>query len=246
MYTPWRTIELVHAVQKPLVQPDIKAMGLSRELFNVAARPTIRTPVHGKSTSKLDLFAKWNDPLDDPGVAKSKDGPVALPHEAHVFDVPVARNAPAILSITGKDHVFVDTRYRRVTYGLEATTRYREFMPSDVRADDKRLKIASDPHRTWVPNVAPPAAPNLLYVVPTFGWTRQNNGGQTTSMRAGGGLRVYMDRPWFTTGFGEMLGVVLPSAAAAKSQMWAGGQGPLLDFDDIYRTSVPHWVTEVR
>ena len=244
MYTPWRTIELVHAVQKPLVQPDIKAMGLSRELFNVAARPTIRTPVHGKSTSKLDLFAKWNDPLDDPGVAKSKDGPVALPHEAHVFDVPVARNAPAILSITGKDHVFVDTRYRRVTYGLEATTRYREFMPSDVRADDKRLKIASDPHRTWVPNVAPPAAPNLLYVVPTFGWTRQNNGGQTTSMRAGGGLRVYMDRPWFTTGFGEMLGVVLPSAAAAKSQMWAGGQGPLLDFDDIYRTSVTQWGTD--
>ncbi len=149
-----------------------------------------------------------------------------------------------MLSIEGKEHLFGDTRYRRVIYKIDATTRFREFMPSSISSDEKQLKVTSAEVRTWIPNAAPPSPPNLLYVVPTFGWGRTTSGGQTSSMRAGGGLRVYLDRPWFTSGLTEMLGVVLPTDAATKVTMWAGGQGPLVDMDDVYRTSVTQWGTD--
>jgi hypothetical protein len=56
----------------------------------------------------------------------------------------------------------------------------------------------------------------VLYVVPTFGWTRTiGDDGTQRSWRRGGGLRVYLDRPWNTTGYGEMLAVVLPSPGFA-------------------------------
>lgn len=60
-------------------------------------------------------------------------------------------------------------------------------------------------------NSARPAAPKVLYVVPTFGWssTSQVNGRSFTSARTGRGLRVYLDRPWWSSGEGELLGVVL-------------------------------------
>lgn len=35
-------------------------------------------------------------------------------------------------------------------------------------------------------------------------------------MRAGGGLRIYLDRPWFVSGFAEMLAVVLPRPGAGE------------------------------
>jgi len=58
---------------------------------------------------------------------------------------------------------------------------------------------------------ARPAAPKVLYVVPIFGWQgkRFPPSLTNTSKRTGGGLRVYLERPWWTSGEGELLGVVL-------------------------------------
>ncbi len=59
-------------------------------------------------------------------------------------------------------------------------------------------------------NSARPAAPKVLYVLPTWGFTQKKGArGTVRSHRRGGGLRVYMDRPWWSSGEGEMLGVVL-------------------------------------
>lgn len=58
---------------------------------------------------------------------------------------------------------------------------------------------------------ARPAAPKVLYVIPTFSWQSQRFPQllTNTSKRTGGGLRVYLDRPWWSSGEGELLGVVL-------------------------------------
>ncbi|MBM7789634.1 hypothetical protein [Tenggerimyces flavus] len=61
-----------------------------------------------------------------------------------------------------------------------------------------------------VPNSARPAAPKVLYVVPTFKWENIPGG----SRRLGGGLRVYLERPWWSSGDGERLGVVLWGSVA--------------------------------
>ncbi|HWA60885.1 MAG TPA: hypothetical protein VG939_05895, partial [Caulobacteraceae bacterium] len=203
MLTPWKTVELVHAVQKPLITPELTVLTAPRKLGQIFATPTYRARLHGKTTARIDLIGSWSEPLDDPSNAASRAGPVAQPHVGHAYQTPVARNgAPGNwYGSPGLQHVFGDTRYRRVTYVLDATTRYREFMPEAIRGKEDELKVSSPPQRTWAANAAPPPPPKVLYVVPTFGWTRRSLGDRTASLRAGGGLRVYLDRPWFASGF---------------------------------------------
>ena len=63
-------------------------------------------------------------------------------------------------------------------------------------------------------NSARPATPKALYIIPTFGWhtapqDTKTAKSQIQSIRKGRGLRVYMDRPWWSSGDGELLGVVM-------------------------------------
>jgi hypothetical protein len=89
-----------------------------------------------------------------------------------------------------------------------------------------------------VPASHAPDVPELLYVVPTFRWQRPAPQGHTrSSVRLGNGLRVYLERPWFSSGDGELLGVLiagegLPFANLDPSMLplvtqW--GQDPLWD-----------------
>jgi hypothetical protein len=109
-----------------------------------------------------------------------------------------------------------------VNYVITETTRFREQMPEAIAADAKRLVRRSEPITVDVPNAAPPAMPRVLYVVPTFGWERKREAGRFTSLRKGGGLRVYMERPWFSSGDGELLGVVLPPTPGVPTERPAG------------------------
>ena len=61
-----------------------------------------------------------------------------------------------------------------------------------------------------IPSAARPAAPKPRYALPTFAWSMPDAGPTAfSSERKGGGLRVYLDRPWWSSGEGELLGVVL-------------------------------------
>lgn len=70
-------------------------------------------------------------------------------------------------------------------------------------------------YETDVLNSARPLSPKLQYVVPTFGWEEKRFPGgkkkwkSIERKRIGGGLRLYLDRPWFSSGDGELLGIVL-------------------------------------
>jgi hypothetical protein len=161
--------------------------------------------------------------------AGAADGGVVAPD---LIGVPPARAALERAHVrTGNEsssrlvHEFHDTRYRRIEYWMVGTTRFREYLPQDVLVDagkptEKNISISVDSvvpslprHVTWVPSSAPPPAPSVLYVVPTFGWVEgEADDGRVTRWRRGGGLRVYLDRPWSASGYGEMLAVVLPPA----------------------------------
>jgi len=54
-----------------------------------------------------------------------------------------------------------------------------------------------------------PAAPKVVYIVPTFGWETVRFFTAIESRRRGLGLRVYLERPWWSSGEGELLGVIL-------------------------------------
>jgi hypothetical protein len=247
--TPWRTVELVHAVQKPLIAPEMK-FSLSRGFGQTAAVPRFASTCSLASTVRVDLQAAWHEPDNDAATqpiggdraridhafsvkitdpqtyATKKDIPGALGIPEHLIIGPdlISVGENRDLTIV-KAHEFNDTRYRRIEYWLEATSRFREYMPASLLTTtangatvetDEHIKVTGPTVVTWIPSSAPPPAPNALYVVPTFGWVESSDAqGKQTRLRRGGGLRVYLDRGWNASGYGEMLAVVLPRAGFA-------------------------------
>ena len=129
-------------------------------------------------------------------------------------------------------HRIGDPKHHVVTYTAVATSRYREYFPQKVGGVALDFTRGSDPVTVHVPASVRPVAPHVLYVVPTFGWQRETETNQKRSVRMGGGLRVYLDRPWYSSGAGELLGAALWRGGHADREDWKGfitqwGQDPI-------------------
>jgi len=135
----------------------------------------------------------------------------------------------------GDRHEFGDTKFRLIRYRIRGTTRYREYLPEALYAQTDEVTrlgpVAEGPAmnvgppddpgapvlivgpgpapNTVVPATAPPDDPRPLYMVPTFRWLETPGTDTLDSTRLGNGLRVWLERPWFTSGNGELLGVVI-------------------------------------
>jgi hypothetical protein len=118
-------------------------------------------------------------------------------------------------------------------------------LPPDAELGAPLLpRLASPLPGNPVPCSRRPDPPRVAYAVPTFRWEdREIAGGGLTSIRRGNGLRVYLERPWFSSGEGELLGVVvgstvpgerafadLPPALVGFVSQW--GQDPILASDN--------------
>ncbi|GAB4429679.1 MAG: hypothetical protein Kow0031_10270 [Anaerolineae bacterium] len=135
-------------------------------------------------------------------------------------------------------HLFNDTKHHRVSYTAVAASRYREYFPAEQDLDFTR---ESEPVVVDIPASARPLAASVAYVLPTFGWQRQTETNLKRSVRFGGGLRVYLQRPWFSSGEGELLGVALWSYE--NGALTAGSRDKFKPFitqwgmDPIWRTA---------
>jgi hypothetical protein len=129
--------------------------------------------------------------------------------------------------IAAPRHVVGDTRHHRIRYRALAVSRDAdcfEVPPAPVPANpgdpipplppEERFSRESAPLEISIPASARPLAPDVAYVLPSFGWQRQTDTAVKRSVRFGGGLRVYLKRPWFSSGEGELLGVALWSGGA--------------------------------
>jgi hypothetical protein len=117
-------------------------------------------------------------------------------------------------------HQIADAKHHEIRYTAIATSRYREYFPQKEDDKERDFTRKSDPITVDVPSSVRPIAPQVLYVVPTFGWQRETRMNQKRSVRMGGGLRVYLDRPWYSSGKGELLGVALWSVGAIDREEW--------------------------
>jgi hypothetical protein len=109
-------------------------------------------------------------------------------------------------------HDLGDTRHRLVSYTPVGTTRYQEYFPAAMIAERRNLEAPGAASEASVPSSVRPPPPSVLYALPTFRWEDTGSGRR----RVGGGVRVYLDRPWLATGEGERLAVVL---APAKKEL---------------------------
>jgi hypothetical protein len=213
MLTPFRDITLVHAVQRPLLPPDLQSLtagraGTDSSGENATAVSLSGTlSVDGPSTAKVDVLATWTEVIDRP----EEDTWRTAPGQAHVAELPVAAEASTV-AFDGVRHEFGDTKYRHVTYQGVATSRFREYFPAEAGG----LSSASTVTMTRdILSSARPPAPVVREVVPVVRWDRPPGGGP--HRRHSAGVRVLLDRPWFVTGEGEYLGVVVADAAQGSA-----------------------------
>ena len=228
--TPYRNISLVHAVQQPLGLPLISSLGASRSLGQTFTGLYGKLAVDGPSTAKVDLLASWQEPID---TGSAQPGFVVQSGSAQVFDFPIYLDGTAVIQgglavaqydpdqkalllqggpVVGGNslhHAFGDTKHRQVSYQLVSTTRFREYFPPAIANDPTRITRTGPAFELDIPSSARPAPPRPLYVLPTFGWERQSDTNVIVSERQGKGLRIYLDRPWFSSGEGELLGAVV-------------------------------------
>lgn len=236
--------------------------------------------IHGASTAKVNLLAEWTDPIDlleEPGpgqrsfkapvdelpLTQLREGYLAAPgtprrlvgyYDPENDQIAMVRagdraGPAAAGELHFRDatprHELSDTKRHVVRYTAVATSRYREYFAQDLDFARNSKPVVVD-----VPASGRPLAPDICYVVPTFGWQRQSDTNMKRSIRYGGGLRVWLNRPWFSSGAGELLGVAL----------WNGANGPLNDanrdkfknvftqwgMDPIWRTAALHAAPEIR
>jgi hypothetical protein len=104
-----------------------------------------------------------------------------------------------------------------------------DFVPGSVTRTNTE---AQPPVVVNVRSSARPAVPDIAYLIPTFGWEKSDDTQKISSTRRGNGLRVYLRRPWYSSGDGEMLGVVLAEGSSGpplgmRQYVTLRGQDPL-------------------
>lgn len=241
MMTPWHEVDLVHAVQRPLAVPVLRfdENAPPREAGATSEQLRGSVTLDTASTGRIDLFAQWSEQVDDPqqpgpqtaqltapvfeitrdfAVQHSDDGdpaPASTQEDGFTFDTSAGEG---LTPPTPAKHEFHDTRYRAVDYHVVATTAFSGYFPPEFAQDPTQqlLSVSGEPVRHEVLSSARPAPPALLYGIPTLAFAAVQSGaeGSTTRQRTGG-LRIYLARPWYSSGDGEMLGVVIPQGTTA-------------------------------
>lgn len=206
MLTPWVELTLVHAVEKPVHPPELDDLAADRDAEQTAARLTGRLSSHAESSGHVELDAHWSEWLDD----VTRPAPSRVGGHTHLEDVTLAYDEDT--AAIRRTHEFGDTRHRNVRYTPTAVTRFREyFHPSITQDRSKVVRVGATSTVVPVPSARRPDPPVVAYVVPTFRRERTVDHEQrtVTQRRATAGLRVYVHRPWFSSGDDEMLAVVL-------------------------------------
>lgn len=224
MFSPYRELTLVHAVQRPLERPEADInVDESRVGQQTYTKINQNIGCHNHSSGQVDLYAHWDDWRDD----LSHPAPRVVRRSAHIATVYPNYGGNGV-AISNAVHEFGDTHHHDVVYQAIATTRFREYLPPSLWKDKTNIErpesvfgelpedapkgtpLPLDKAPTVVLNTARPAKPLVRYVMPTMKHETSNNGQVQT--RTGRGVRVYLDRPWYSSGNGELLGVVLPAS----------------------------------
>jgi hypothetical protein len=229
LVTPPRELTFVHASQRPTRDPSfgkrVRAEKTGLKSFSVKLVDETFS-VHIPSTGRVEFTASWTDVIDEPWSQTYRDVPATLPpfgFDLTEFDQPLlgvpghpasfwqnsASNGGALAKERETQtanrqeptvHAFPDAKYRTVTYRARATSRFRSFMPEEILKDPDALSrfgsITVD-----VLNSAPPEAPEIRAILPIFKKETIEDGRSEIHVT---GHRVLFERPWLSSGPGEL------------------------------------------
>ena len=234
MLTCGTDISLVHAVQYPLraAEPQLPAAyfgdrdkdvqttrkmarwKLERKAGENSYHEECAVALDRKSTGQVSIAANSYETRDN--------GDDSLEQRAVSF--PVAKDQVA--SDESTDHLQPtsgclkfnldprDTKFRRLQLKTIATSRFAKL----IAKDETECSIESLTAAVDLPSTAPPEIPHVSYITPTFGWDSSSEKSPKLfwNRRKGAGLRVYLNDRWFSSGDGELLGVVVKQDASVQ------------------------------
>jgi hypothetical protein len=244
--TPSINLELVYAVQKPLATPEFQFSLVERHPGQLDAYVYGRLAWSPKSTAEVDIVAAWSEPVDDPAQDLLQGPGTPHPELRHTSNSPVATvkegnlvqagggseiKPPAGDQLKESDplsfkHLFVDTKHRVVTYSGVASTRFAECYPEGTPETVSTVH----PVTVSIPSSAQPEPPSITGVVPIYDWRSTDTGGTIISERGPSGLRVFLARPWWTSGIGELLGVLTSAADEGAGDFAIAGDSDVSDW----------------
>lgn len=161
MFTPWRPLTLVHAVKQPLTDPKLEDgpfSAIDRQLGATASQLGFLSRWHGTSTGRLDLLASWDEGIDlGPGTA----APEIRRLEAVVAELPRdgagAPDTDGAVSASHRPlHEHGDTKHRRFSYSLEATSAF-----TDHFVERSEVQLPTDGSSAAIPAVVVPGTVTL-------------------------------------------------------------------------------------
>ncbi|MEA2864106.1 MAG: hypothetical protein QOC84_2062 [Bradyrhizobium sp.] len=249
-FTPTEDVTLVHAVPRPLEAPRVTILLPFRSPGDTEARLIGALDCHGPSTDRIDAEATWTEWIDDlaqPAPSTEvrnsmafttsldpREDLVVLTLEDVTFDIP----GYGPWRLHGSKHQFNDTKHRLVDYAFRATTRFREYFPPTIMDDPEQRSILGAPKRISMPSTVRPPAPLIHSVLPLFRWEEATEPSQpfATRRRRRAGFRIYIERPWYASGEGELLGVLV---APAGNEMLIGNHASQWGSDPVWLQAGP-------
>ncbi|MEV5017694.1 hypothetical protein ACIGW1_31885 [Streptomyces sp. NPDC053780] len=209
LLSPVQRIHLVHAVRRPLVDPmwQLPTTAVVREQHdtNVVLKPTFETlGLDTDSTGRLEVSATWNEVVGD----GSQEQRVV----DCLFGTAIDRGEPPEPQIR---HEFGDTKHRKVAYTLKAISRFRAYFDRDDPAEAFQSTLPQPV--VIVPSSAQPPDLTLLSTTPSFRWQSGTTADRIERSRSSRRLRIELAGPWFETGEGERLAVLVADEAGTPT-----------------------------
>lgn len=247
--TPPTQLRLVHAVPRPLKAPLMTFLRPGRIQGSTSVDLFAAVALHGASTERIDVEASWTEQSDDPSKPAPKELSVtaAVCHATIHPDEDLAVLARADADVTLDDgttvhvhaaaHHLGDTKHRVIDYKMRAATRFREYFDPHVLPTIDDASVVGPVRTVDVPSSARPVKPAVHDLIPLLRWHQETEADQPFALARTrrSGVRLYLERPWFTTGNGELLAVLLQhdsnELSADEVSQWAADpvftqQGP--------------------
>ena len=191
----------------------------------------------GRAPSMITAEARWIDPIDDlepPRARRAGDAGdrVHLPDPRERGPRRPLGGVPTSVTVPGVGPVWFhsaiqrlgDTRHHTIHYRFRASTRFREYFDPETLAPPDPDAPPAPGSRSTTARASSgrrsrsrcrarrgPAAPVVHSVLPLFRWDAGTEPEQpvATRRRRRAGVRIYLERPWYSSGEGELLGVLL-------------------------------------
>lgn len=184
-----------------------------RSLMAVEAEAVSRFAEHFRQTTTVTSVAT---PITINGGNEVAAGTVRITYGSGDADVTAPETAYTLFAPSGKIQIDMTAPIsERIPLGVPLQISY---VPGPIARLSSEASVTPAKRRrvsVAIPSATRPLPPQADWILPTFEWSGPT-GGDPRSTRRGGGLRVYLARPWYSSGMGEELAVVLrPQGAAA-------------------------------